>query len=223
MCLTTRLLSTTGEVIATVAVGQRLKGKAGSYKVLEQFRKDRDVWKAIDENARQVVIKRAPPHLMSIERKILGIVRNHTCFRQMVDNIESPPSLELEYLDDNLLAVCSRKRLESSDVKVVARTGLEALALLHENGFVHTVDKDVKPDNVLINYSNDATRFSKVALGDCGDVYQFHSNEGPVEGSHVIGAALLRGPEAQLNLKWGPPADVWSLGATLISLIFGGN
>ncbi|KAL9130438.1 MAG: hypothetical protein Q9217_001361 [Psora testacea] len=128
----------TGEVAASLAVGYRLRGKVGSYKVLEQFTKDRDVWKAIDENARQVVIKRAPPHLLSIEREILEIVQNHKCIRQMIDNIDSPSSLVLEYLDDNLLDVCSRKRLEGSDVKVVARTVLEALAVLHENGFVHT-------------------------------------------------------------------------------------
>ncbi len=85
-----------------------------------------------------MVIKRAPPHLLSIEREILEIVRDHTCIRQMIDNIESPSSLVLEYLDDNLLDVCSRRRLEGSDVKVVARTVLEALAMLHENGFVHT-------------------------------------------------------------------------------------
>jgi serine/threonine protein kinase len=75
---------------------------------------------------------------LSIERKVLEIVRDHTCIRQMIDDIESPPSLVLEYLDDNLLDVCSRKRLEGSDVKVVARTVLEALALLHDDGFVHT-------------------------------------------------------------------------------------
>ncbi|KAI4267209.1 MAG: hypothetical protein LQ337_008457, partial [Flavoplaca oasis] len=173
-----------------------------------------------DENACKVVIKRAPPHLLSIEREVLRIVQNHTCIRQMIDNIESPSSLVLEYLDDNLLDVCSRKRLEGSDVKVVARIVLEALAVLHENGFVHT---DVKPDNVLINYGNGKTRFNRVALGDCGDVYRFNPNAGPLEESHVISAAIYRSPEAQLNLRWGPPTDIWSLGATLISLIFGGN
>lgn len=85
-----------------------------------------------------MVIKRAPPHLLSIEREILEIVRDHTCIRQMIGTIESPSSLVLEYLNDNLLDVCSRKRLEGSDVKVVARTVLEALAMLHENGLVHT-------------------------------------------------------------------------------------
>ncbi len=85
-----------------------------------------------------MVIKRAPAHLLSIERKILEIVQGHMCIRQMIDNIEDPSSLVLEYLDDNLLEVCSRKRLESTDVKLVARIVLEALAALHENGFVHT-------------------------------------------------------------------------------------
>lgn len=85
-----------------------------------------------------MIVKRAPPHLLSIEREILVIVQNHTCVRQMIDIIESHSSLVVEYLDDNLLDVCSRKRLGGSDVKVVARTGLEALAVLHENGFVHT-------------------------------------------------------------------------------------
>ncbi|KAL8735722.1 MAG: hypothetical protein Q9181_002705, partial [Wetmoreana brouardii] len=45
--LTTGLLS---EVAATLAVGQRLKGKVGSYKVVEQFTKDRAVWKATPAN-----------------------------------------------------------------------------------------------------------------------------------------------------------------------------
>jgi len=47
MRFTTRLLSMTGEVAATLAVGNWLRGKEGSYKILEQFTKDRDVWKAM--------------------------------------------------------------------------------------------------------------------------------------------------------------------------------
>ncbi len=75
---------------------------------------------------------------MSIEHEIPEIVQGHTCIRQMIDNVEDPPSLVLKYLDDNVLDVCSRKRLEGTDVKLVARTVLEGLAALHANGFVHT-------------------------------------------------------------------------------------
>ena len=78
-------------------------------------------------------------------------------------------------------------------------------------------DTDVKPDNVLIDYGNDATRFSRVGLGDCGDAYRFDPSVGPLEEIHVISAAIFRSPEAQLNLRWGPPTDIWSLGATVRS------
>jgi hypothetical protein len=47
MRFTARLLSMTGEVAVTLAVGHRLRGKIGWYNVLEQFTKDRDVWKAM--------------------------------------------------------------------------------------------------------------------------------------------------------------------------------
>ena len=76
---------------------------------------------------------------------------------------------------------------------------------------------DVKPDSILINYGSDATRFSRVALGNCGDVHRFNPNADPLEESHVISAAIFRSPEAQLNLRWGPPTDIWSLGATVRS------
>ena len=85
-----------------------------------------------------MVVKSAEPYLMKTERKVLELMRDHTCIRQKIDDVESPPSMVLEYFDDNLLDVCSRKRLIGSDVKMVARSVLEALAILHEAGFVHT-------------------------------------------------------------------------------------
>lgn len=65
------------------------------------------------------------------------------------------------------------------------------------------------------------TRFSDVQLGDCGDAYRFNPNADPFEEGHIIGATIFRSPEAMLNLRWGPPTDIWSLGTTLISLTFG--
>ncbi len=69
---------------------------------------------------------------------MLGIVRGHTCIRQVIDIVDKASSLVLEYLDDNLLDICSRKRVEGSDLKVVAQTVLQALVVLHEKGFMHT-------------------------------------------------------------------------------------
>ena len=86
-----------------------------------------------------VVIKRAShPHAFHTEREVLRAVRKLIWFRQMVDVIDDQSSLVLEFLDDNLLEVCSQQRLENWEVKKVARTILEVLAMLHENGYVHT-------------------------------------------------------------------------------------
>lgn len=75
---------------------------------------------------------------MNNERDVLEAVRDHPYVRQMIDSIEDPPSLVLKFLDENLLKISGQKRLEGSDLKLVAWNLLEALAALHENGFVHT-------------------------------------------------------------------------------------
>ncbi|KAK3169422.1 hypothetical protein OEA41_008805 [Lepraria neglecta] len=198
-------------------VGQHLRGKAGSCKVLEQLH--HGVWTAIDTNYQKVVVKTAPKQRLDNERQVLECVGEHPCIRQMIDTSQDPPSLVLRHLDDDLLSTSNAKKLAEPDIKFVARKILEALSALHQLGYVHT---DIKPDNVLVNYGNDAARFSEVQLGDCGDVCRVDPNAGPLEG-HIIGAAVFRSPEAMLNLRWGTPTDIWSFGATLISLIWGYN
>lgn len=60
-------------------------------------------------------------------------------------------------------------------------------------------------------------------LADCGDACNVGFETDPRGTAHVIGAAIFRSPEALLGLKWSTPTDIWSFGATLISLIWGRN
>lgn len=69
---------------------------------------------------------------------------------------------------------------------------------------------DVKPDSILVNYGENENRFRDIKLADCGDSTHVDS----VVEEHIIGATIFRSPEAMLNLIWGPPTDIWSLGAT---------
>ena len=69
---------------------------------------------------------------------------------------------------------------------------------------------DIKPDNILVNYGDIGSRFRDIKLADCGDSTHVDS----VVEEHIIGATIFRSPEAMLNLIWGPPTDIWSLGAT---------
>ena len=54
--------------------------------------------------------------------------------------------------------------------------------------------KDIKTNNILVNYGHDSARFSEVQLGDCGDMCMIDPNADPLQG-HVIGAAIFRSPE----------------------------
>ncbi|KAF2243952.1 kinase-like protein [Trematosphaeria pertusa] len=165
-----------------------------------------------------VIIKTAPIKRLNNEREILNMFQGCPHIRPLLDQIEEPPALVLEFLQDNLLKASNMRRLERPEIKFVARGVLEALNIFHEAGYVHT---DVKPDNILVNYGNGTNRFSEVELGDCADAYCVDPNADPFDEGHVIGAAIFRSPEANLQLRWGTATDIWSFGATLISLIWG--
>lgn len=76
------------------------------------------------------------------ERDILRQFQYKTPFiRPLLDEIEepsSPPAIVLKHLGDDLLHASSTQRLSRPEVKYVAKKVLEALSVLHEEGFVHT-------------------------------------------------------------------------------------
>jgi len=59
----------------------------------------------------------------------------------LIDEIEDPsdpPVLVLKHLDDDLLNASAAQRLTRLEIKHVAKKTLEALKVLHEDGYVHT-------------------------------------------------------------------------------------
>lgn len=84
------------------------------------------------------MVKTAPRRRLENERDVLKHFSNLPYIRQVLDEITYPPSLILQYLDDNLLHASSVKTLENSDIKVVAKRVLQAIKALHEEGYTHT-------------------------------------------------------------------------------------
>lgn len=76
------------------------------------------------------------------ERDVLMRFQSQTSsLRPLIDEIEDPsdpPALVLRHLDDDVLNASSAQRLTSSEIKLVTKRTLEALKVLHENGYVHT-------------------------------------------------------------------------------------
>jgi serine/threonine protein kinase len=85
-----------------------------------------------------VIVKSAPGILLKNEREMLQRFRKVPSLRHLVDQVQDPSLLVLEYLDSNLLIESAAKKLESKEVKQVAKAVLQALAALHEEGIVHT-------------------------------------------------------------------------------------
>jgi hypothetical protein len=67
---------------------------------------------------------------------------------------------------------------------------------------------------VLVNYGQGDLRFVAVMLSDCGSTVRVDSIF--AKDRDMMEAPIWWSPEAQLQLGWGTPTDIWSLG-TLVS------
>lgn len=63
--------------------------------------------------------------------------QGHPASRQVFNESLDPPSLILKCLDDDVLPVSEKLPLTTLEIKYMAKTGLEALAAMHEGGLVH--------------------------------------------------------------------------------------
>lgn len=94
----------------------------------------------------------------------------------------------------------------------VAQVGLELLAALdlaHREGIVH---RDVKPSNVLLADNG------RVVLTDFG-IATTESDATLTSTGLLVGSPTYMSPERLRGEDAGPPADVWSLGATLYAAL----
>jgi hypothetical protein len=96
----------------------------------------------------------------------------------------------------------------------VARVGLGVLAALraaHRTGLLH---RDVKPGNVLLAHDG------RVVLTDFG-LATAAGDASMTSTGIVLGSPQYLAPERALDREIGPPADLWSLGATLYTAVEG--
>jgi serine/threonine protein kinase len=168
------------------------------------------------------------------ERDVLTRFQNRTPYlRPLIDEIQEPSdplTIVLKYLEDHLLNASIKKTLNRKELKYVSRRILEALKVLHEDGYVHTGKRfcskpscsftkpkveDVKLDNVLVNYREGGIRFSDVQLGDLGGACPADSEH--AKGGTSIGAPMWTSPEVIMETPWNTATDIWSFGTVVRS------
>lgn len=174
-----------------------------------------------DQSDQLAVVKSVIGHpRVRNERDVLSRFQHRSeHIRPLIDEIQDPAepvTIVLRHLDDDLLDSTIKQTLNRKELKYVSKGVLEALSVLHDEGFVHT---DVKLNNVFVNYKKDDSdmRFSEVQLGDFGGSY--HQESKWAKSGTPIGAPVWNSPEVLLELPWNTATDIWSFG-TLVSFPF---
>ncbi|KAH8241708.1 hypothetical protein KR032_003132 [Drosophila birchii] len=136
-----------------------------------------------------------------------------------------------------VLRIPTNKPLSEEKALSIFRDSLLGLEYLHYQKIIHA---DIKPGNLLL------TEFGHVKIADLGVCNEFFGDDAKISNGSTAGTPAFRAPETLIlgevyyefnifynyicinicisfikNQYCGRAADVWSLGATLYSLIFG--
>ncbi|XP_023035959.1 calcium/calmodulin-dependent protein kinase kinase 1 isoform X1 [Drosophila willistoni] len=114
-----------------------------------------------------------------------------------------------------VLSIPTDKPLTEERAWSVLRDVLLGLEYLHYQKIIHA---DLKPGNLLL------TECGHVKIADLGVCNEFLGEDATMTNGSTAGTPAFRAPETLVlgqNVYCGRAADIWALGATLYSLVFG--
>ncbi|RWA07302.1 hypothetical protein EKO27_g7801 [Xylaria grammica] len=136
---------------------------------------------------------------MENERDVLKRFQARTPYlRPLIDGIRDPAgptTIVLRHLDSCLLEASVQQPLNRKEMKYALKRILEALSVMHKDGYVHT----------------------DIQLGDLGGSYP-QDSEWAKSGT-PIGAPIWSSPEVLMETPWNTATDIWSFG-TVVREIF---
>jgi len=126
---------------------------------------------------------------------------------------ETNTALILEYMtcDSIESLLLENVRLTEEQVAVIVHQIVNALEVVHNSNVVH---RDVKPSNFLMNM------MGEVKLSDFGIASTVQSINEP-ELDEFVGTLHYLAPEVARRERYGAACDVWSLGISMIQMLFG--
>ncbi|UBU13701.1 serine/threonine-protein kinase [Nonomuraea gerenzanensis] len=204
---------------------------AGRYRLLDQLGQGGmgTVWRAMDELLRQeVAIKevKLPPDLDQAARTELAdrtlrearaaaALRDHPSIVTVHDVVldDGRPWIVMELVRGRALdrVVRDEGPLPPGRVAGIGLRMIEALSAAHASGILH---RDVKPANVML------TDDGRVLLTDFG-IATIAGDVALTQTGLLSGSPGYIAPERLRGEPDGPPADLWSLGATLFTAVEG--
>jgi len=197
---------------------------AGHYQLQERLGSGgtASVWKALDVTAERVVavkfvsIENTHPAMrarLRDEARVMASFTHPNLLRVYeLGTDEQTDWISMEYCPGGSLAhrLLAAGPLPASDAARFMMEILDALQFAHERGVVH---RDVKPANIFIGEDGSAR------LGDFGIARIVNADQAQ-RTQAGLGSWPFMAPEQRLDASLaGPPADVYSAGATLYNLL----
>jgi TonB family protein len=175
------------------------------------FLTERDGPEPQTRDAQKAVIKLVPAELLDADAQLarweIAAKLSHPNLMQLFGggrcHIDDTPILYLvmEYADENLAQILPLRPLAPEEAEQMLPPTAEALAFVHQSGFVHG---RIKPSNIMA--ANDRLKISADGLRKSGEP-RFPSQPSPYDSPEVFTSGL------------SPAADLWSLGMTLLTVL----
>lgn len=150
------------------------------------------------------------------EVEVMKGLNTHPNIVSLIDFFETDETfhvvLELARGGDLMRRLSRRKRYTEYDARSVAREFLSAIAHIHKCNYVH---RDLKPDNLLLEFDEEDSLGVKVA--DFGFAKEITNGR-----LHTrCGTPAYVAPEICVGVHYGKGVDVWSCGVILYLILSG--
>ncbi|KAK0368699.1 hypothetical protein CLIM01_13943 [Colletotrichum limetticola] len=171
------------------------------------------------------IVKRVPRTFYDLSLRLAAEFASSRRLRMHIDCNLEESVLIYPYYRSTLLSLIqdddSEDSLPITERKKILRGTGEAIQELHTRGWIHC---DVKPDNVLVNWTCNAQGVKSVidvALGDFDIAYKLQG-ELQRQTPHAIGNAMWRSPEGQTGIS-SKASDVFSFGLVCLYVLGAGD
>ncbi|KAI4941938.1 hypothetical protein J4E91_010488 [Alternaria rosae] len=208
--------------MASTIVGK--SGRVYIQREVLQERKDPrlNIFKA-ESHDQSFVFKRVSKPFYDLSLRLAADFPESRRLRMHVDLNEDENVLIYPYYQHTLLGLLQEdsKISDAARKKILRQTG-EAIQELHSKDWIHI---DIKPDNILVNWTCDEEgikTITNVALGDFDIAFKLETGA-LLQTTHAVGNAMWRSPEGQTGRGLSKASDVYSFGLVCIYTLGAGE